>query len=73
MAADFASTFRTLKSLPCDIFLGAHGVYFDLDAKLAMQKSGENPFLDPNGYKSYVAERQQAFEAELAKQTAKRR
>jgi len=73
MAADFASTFRTLKSLPCDIFLGAHGVYFDLNAKLALPKSATNPFLDPDGYKRYVAERQQTFEAELAKQTAKRR
>ena len=28
IADDFAKTFRLLKSLPCDIFLGAHGNYY---------------------------------------------
>jgi metallo-beta-lactamase class B len=69
MAADFAAQFRTLKSLPCDIFLGAHGLYFDLLAKYDRQKSGDkSAFLDPAGYQAYIADRQQAFEAELAKQ-----
>jgi metallo-beta-lactamase class B len=73
MAADFAQEFRTLKSLPCDIFLGAHGGYFDLNEKLARQKAGAaNVFVDPAGYRAYIADRQQAFETELARQkTAK--
>ena len=32
--------FRVLKSLPCDIFLGAHGNYFDMEAKYARLKEG---------------------------------
>jgi metallo-beta-lactamase class B len=69
MAADFAQQFRTLKSLPCDIFLGAHGGYFDLLAKFARKQAGDpNAFVDPAGYQAYIAERQQAFEAELARQ-----
>jgi metallo-beta-lactamase class B len=69
MAADFTQTFRTLKALPCDIFLGAHGLYYDMLAKFARKQAGDqNAFIDPAGYKSYIAERQQAFEAELAKQ-----
>ena len=49
-------TFRTLKSLPCDVFLGAHGGYFGMEAKFArMKPGGANPFVDPEGYKSYVA------------------
>jgi len=71
MAADYTATFRTLKALPCDIFLGAHGGYYDMQVKYAKLKSGDkNAFIDPAGYKAYVADRQQAFEAELAKQRA---
>ena len=69
IADDYAKMFRVLKSLPCDIFLGAHGGYFDLEAKYPRLKEGAaNPFIDPKGYKDYVAEREQAFRAELAKQ-----
>ena len=71
IAADYELMFRVLKSLPCDVFLGAHGNYYDMEAKYAKLKPGEaNPFIDPEGYKSYVAEREQTFRAELAKQTA---
>jgi metallo-beta-lactamase class B len=70
IAQDYESTFRTLQSLPCDVFLGAHGLYFGMEAKFAGMKAGEvNPFVDPEGYKSYVAEREQAFRKELAKQS----
>ncbi|HET9401814.1 MAG TPA: subclass B3 metallo-beta-lactamase [Candidatus Acidoferrales bacterium] len=71
IAEDYAKMFRVLKSLSCDIFLGAHGSYFDLEAKYPLLKAGAaNPFIDPKGYKDYVAEREQAFRAELAKQKA---
>lgn len=71
IAADYELMFRVLKSLPCDIFLGAHGNYFDLEGKYARLKAGSaTPFIDPAGYKKYVAEREQAFRRELAKQKA---
>jgi metallo-beta-lactamase class B len=70
IAQDYESTFRTLQSLPCDVFLGAHGLYFGMEAKFArMKPGGVNPFVDPEGYKSYVAEREQTFRKELAKQS----
>src|SRR5579862_6409185 len=70
IAQDYERTFRVLKSLPCDIFLGAHGNYYGMEAKFARMKDGSpNPFVDPAGYKSYVAEREQAFRAELKKQS----
>jgi metallo-beta-lactamase class B len=70
IAQDYELTFRTLHLLPCDVFLGAHGSYFDMAAKFPRIKTGEvNPFVDPEGYKSYVAEREQAFRKELAKQS----
>jgi len=70
IAQDYELTFQTLKSLPCDVFLGAHGAYFGMEAKFArMKPGGVNPFVDPEGYKSYVSEREQTFQKELAKQS----
>jgi len=70
IADDYASGFGVLKSLPCDIFLGAHGGYFGMEAKYAKLKAGDaNPYIDPKGYKDYVADREQAFVSELQKQT----
>jgi len=71
IASDYERMFRVLKSLPCDIFLGAHGSYYGMEAKYArMKEGGPNPFIDPEGYKSYVAEREETFRAEWAKQKA---
>jgi|SRR5450432_2015895 metallo-beta-lactamase class B len=69
MARDYELTFRVLKSLPCDVFLGAHGSYYGMEEKFARLKDGAaNPFVDPAGYRSYVAEREAAFRAELGRQ-----
>ena len=71
IAADDAHTFTVLKSLPCDIFLGAHGQYFDMLAKLGrMPAEGDEVWADPEGYRRAVQESEQAFEAKLAQQTA---
>ena len=71
IAEDYERMFRVLKSLPCDLFLGAHGNYFDLEAKYArMKEGGPSPFIDPDGYKKFVAQKEQDFRTELAKQKA---
>ncbi len=73
IAADYTHQFQVLQSLPCDVFLGAHGSYFGLVEKYARWKSGDKEaFVDPAGYKAYVAERKQAFAAELARQVKAR-
>jgi metallo-beta-lactamase class B len=70
IAQDYERTFATLKALPCDIFLGAHAGYYGMEEKLArIGTSGTNPFVDPAGYKAYVADREQAFRDELKRQT----
>jgi len=70
IAKDYATMFRVLKSLPCDIFLGAHGDYYGMEAKFArMKEGGVNPFIDPEGYQSYVSERERAFRAEMKRQS----
>jgi metallo-beta-lactamase class B len=69
IAQDYEQMFRVLKALPCDVFLGAHGAYYGMEEKFArVKEGGPNPFVDPEGYKSYVAEREQAFRAEWKKQ-----
>jgi metallo-beta-lactamase class B len=74
MAADFRRTFETLDALPCEVFLGSHGGYFGLLEKYPRLEKGDlTAFLDPDGYKAYVADRQAAFEKELAKQQAGRK
>lgn len=71
IAEDYERMFRVLKSLPCDYFLGAHGSYFDMETKYARLKEGiPTAFIDPDGYKKFVAEKDEAFRAELARQIA---
>lgn len=72
IADDFAKTFETLKSLPCDVFLGAHGGYYDMTARYDLLTTGRaNAFVNPGGYKKYVAEKEQAFRKTLAEQRRK--
>lgn len=70
IAKDYAHTFEVLRSLPCDIFLGAHPSYYDGEAKAQRLKAGEkpNPFIDPAGYRKYVDDAEKRFREELARQ-----
>jgi metallo-beta-lactamase class B len=69
IAEDYAKTFAVLKKLPCDLFLGAHGAYFGMLAKYEKMKAGgSNPFIDPEGYRAYVAERDETFRKEWERQ-----
>jgi metallo-beta-lactamase class B len=73
IASDYDKAFKIWKALPCDIFLGAHGNYYGMEEKYARSKKGEkNPFVDPAGYKAYIAEREQNFHKVLAEQQQKR-
>ena len=68
---DYEKTFQVLKSLPVDVFLGAHGDYYGMPAKYEKLKAGgPNPFIDAAGYKAYIDNREAAFRKELAKQQA---
>ena len=69
IAQDYEKTFAVLKSLPVDLFLGAHGAYFGMKAKYERMKAGgPNPFIDPAGYNAYVTEREGAFRKEWERQ-----
>jgi metallo-beta-lactamase class B len=69
IAQDFRHTFATLHSLPCDVFLGAHGGYFDLLTKLQRYPhDGPRVFIDPAGYREFVTDAEKTFEQALARQ-----
>ena len=53
--------------------LGAHGVYFDMEAKYQKMTNGDTAaFIDPEGYRKYVAAAEQSFRNELARQKERR-
>jgi len=71
IAQDYERTFRVLKTLKCDLFLGAHGGYFDLEAKFARLRAGDaNAFVDPRGCAAFVDQKEREFRSELARQVA---
>jgi metallo-beta-lactamase class B len=70
IAQDYELMFKRLKDLPCDVFLGAHGDYYGMEAKFArLHDGGPNPFIDRQGYASYIVAKETAFRAELKKQS----
>jgi metallo-beta-lactamase class B len=69
IADDYARTFRTLKTLSCDVFLANHGMFYGLKEKYSkLAKGGPNPFVDPQGYREYLEKAERAFEGKLAEQ-----
>jgi metallo-beta-lactamase class B len=69
IAADFAKTFEVLKSLGCEIFLGAHGSYYGMEEKhKRLAAGGGNPFVDPAGCLAYITDREKHYIEMLAKQ-----
>ena len=71
IARDYRRGFDLLKSLPCDLFLGAHGSYFDLEEKRARAKdAAASPFVDRRGYRAFVAQKENEFRSQLERQRA---
>ena len=71
---DFRKTFSTLQSLTPDIFLSGHAGFFNLKQKRATMDA-ENPaqaFVDPDGYRTLMADRRKEFESLVAKEQAGR-
>ena len=74
VADDFERTFRTLRDLKCDVFLGAHGGYYGMAEKYKRMTEGAavNPFIDPAGYRNFLDRSEKNFRDELARQHAAR-
>jgi len=71
IARDFRNMYAAMRKLPCTIFLGAHGSYFNMLAKLErMPREGANVWIDPKGYFAKIKEGEQAFNEQLQEQKA---
>lgn len=70
IAEDYAQTFEVLEGLPCDLFLSSHGSFFDLKGKAERLRQGEtpNPFIDPKGYRAYLARMEERFRNQLTEE-----
>jgi len=73
IVSDYQKTFRLLKSLPCDVFLGPHGSFFNLKEKAERLARGEkpNPFIDAKGYRDFLDKSEREFLELLSKQRNK--
>jgi metallo-beta-lactamase class B len=67
---DFERSFATWKSLKCDVFLADHGDFYDMSEKYGRLRGGAtpNPFIDPSGYRTFVADAEQRFREQLAEE-----
>jgi metallo-beta-lactamase class B len=74
IAAAYAKSFAKLKSLPCDIFLGTHAAFFDLEAKRRkLSGASANPFVDPQGYRAYLTRMEASYAGQLQKEQLERK
>jgi metallo-beta-lactamase class B len=64
---DFIRSFKVLRSLPCDVFLGSHNGFYQMTQKYAkIEPGGANPYIDPAGYKALIDSSEKAFNDRLA-------
>jgi len=71
---DYESTFATLRTLPCDIFVTQHAQFFHLEDKIKRraQDPSSNPFVDPEEYRRYIDNAEAAIRKTVAEQEAQR-
>lgn len=68
---DFERSFKTLRSLPADIFLASHASWFSMSRKLRERDDTEDPatpFIDPEGYINFIDRAEKKFREVLAEQ-----
>ena len=64
---DFTKSFKVLRSLPCDVFVGSHTGFYQMTATYAkLEQGGSNPYIDPAGYKALIDSSEKAFHDRLA-------
>ncbi len=75
IAKDYVATFAKARALRVDIFLGAHGIWYDLAAKydrMKIWKAGDpNPFIDRAGYLAHIDLQERRFQSMLKEQQEK--
>ena len=71
IVADWERTYAILDSLSPGVWVSAHSGYFYMKGKPARIGRGENPYIDPKGFRRYVMESRQRFSRLLAEQLVK--
>lgn len=70
VAKEYQRSFDRLAQMKVEVFLGPHTDFFEMDRK--RKKKDPRAFIDPEGFKTFVAVNRKAFESELAKQSQAR-
>ena len=69
IAEDFGRSIKVYKTLTPDVFLASHSWFFDLAGKYKrLGAGGANPYVDPAGYKAWVANMEKNYNMLLAEQ-----
>jgi metallo-beta-lactamase class B len=59
---DFVKSFKVMRTLPADVFVGSHTGFYQMTQKYARLEKGEsNPFIDPAGYKALIDSSEKAY------------
>jgi metallo-beta-lactamase class B len=67
----YRRTFRTLAALKPDVWLAPHNEFYGLDTKLMRAaKEGVKAWVDPDGYRKWVAAQKERFEAGAERERA---
>lgn len=68
----YAKSFQMLKSLHCDVFLGPHAPFFNMEAKVKQLAAGtkSNPFVDPDGFQNYIASYEKSYNEQVQRERA---
>jgi metallo-beta-lactamase class B len=69
---EYTRAYERLRSLPADVPLGSHPSMYRMAEKHAMIGSGENPFIDPEGYAAELDLNEDIFRQRLREQGADR-
>jgi metallo-beta-lactamase class B len=68
---DFNRSYKFLRSLHPDVYLGSHTIHYNMEEKYAKLGKGPNPFIDPKGYfvsiDTYEKQFKEALEAQKKK------
>ncbi len=68
IADDFAKAIAVYKKLPVDVFLASHSWFFDPAGKYKRMGGATNPYIDPAGFKAWVANMEKTHASLLAEQ-----
>jgi metallo-beta-lactamase class B len=71
VADAYASSFKRLREMRCEIFLGPHAGFFDLTGKRQRQQAGSaDAFVDPKGYVSFLNDLEKKYLAQVQRERA---